>query len=472
MALKQLFKPKNQTAIRGRSSALIVTIVLHVVLFVASGVMIAVTIERKEEAAFKAQTITRPKMELKKLQVPVKIEQQAKKQPKIRPQSVSAAGVNTKKVDFVMPELSGTGSGIGVDLSGISLGGSLGLRTTQINLFGLKSKGETFLFVVDTSNNILTDEVGGIPAYKIIKAELTGLIGRLPPTALFNVAVYDQNGCQAFSKDMCTATEETVNKLKAWLAPLNTDKSRYGRSTLGTSGSFFSFEPMPPVPNTQSGWIQALTYAVKKNVDNMYWLGTDDEVDWIHKEFLDAAKNGEPLSDPNGRYPHGVDVKNYPGGAEKWRKVVAKAQALYDKENAARLARGEPVRAKQSSGNDVSLVKMMLPTEQVPLQEDQTLGKERYHYTAKDIVNYIEALQKKYKEQDLRMALAKLKMKRLRINVINFVPKTMEGVSKGLDFELTVMKDLASKTSGSYVKIQGLDAIRSAATEDSEVIVE
>lgn len=42
----------------------------------------------------------------------------------------------------------------------------------SINVFGLKSTGEKLVFLLDTNNGMLVDEVGGIPAYTIIKKEL------------------------------------------------------------------------------------------------------------------------------------------------------------------------------------------------------------------------------------------------------------------------------------------------------------
>lgn len=474
MELKELVKHKEaETAVKGKPSALIVTIVVHAILFFASGVIVAVQIATRSETEIVGKQFERPKMQLKKLQVPVKIEQQSK-QPKINQRVLSSRGVKTKSIDFKMPELSGIGGGsAGVNISGISLVGSLGFQTTQLNLFGLKSRGENILFVLDTTRTILADEIGGIAAYKIIKNELAGLIGRLPPTALFNVVVYDNNqGCRAFSKDMSRASEENIKKLKSWLAPLNSKINKYGLETLGSQGTKLYFDPIYPIPNEQSSWIEALTYAIQKNVDNMYWLGADDDIDWIHKDILDSVKNGKPLSDPSGRYPTGADLSKYPGGPEAWAKLVADARKLYDKENRDRLARGEAMRVITGSGNDTSLVKMYFPSATFPVEFDE--GKTRYRYTADNVMDYIAALQKKVRGKGGTTVLAGLKGKKLVINVVHFVPKSASEIkTAGLDFELDVMQDVARKTGGSYLKIQGLDQIKSSATTDaSEVIFE
>lgn len=471
MELKELVKHKEaETAVKGKPSALIVTIVLHAILFFASGVFVAVQIATTPKTEIVGKKFERPKMQLKKLQVPVKIEQQSK-QPKINQRVVSSSKVKTKSIDFKMPELSGIGGGsAGVNVSGISLAGSLGFQTTQLNLFGLKSRGENILFVLDTTRTILADEIGGIAAYKIIKNELAALIGRLPPTALFNVVVFDNKGCRAFSKDMSRASEENVKKLKSWLAPLNSKINKYGLETLGSQGTTLYFDPIYPIPNEQNSWIAALTYAIQKNVDNMYWLGAQDDIDWIHKDFLDSVKNGKPLSDPSGRYPTGADLSKYPGGPEAWMKKVAEAQKLYDKENRERLARGEPMRVITGSGNDTSLVKMYFPAGPFPVEFDE--GKTRYKYTADNVMDYIAALQKKIRGKGETKVLAGLKGKKLAINVVHFVPKsTAEIQTAGLDFELESMQDVARKTGGSYLKIQGMDQIKSSATADSSEVI-
>ena len=62
-----------------KSSAAVVSIGVHALLLVLALSFVAVTVIQKEEKKFEAKQVTRPKMPIKKLQVPVNVK---KKQPK------------------------------------------------------------------------------------------------------------------------------------------------------------------------------------------------------------------------------------------------------------------------------------------------------------------------------------------------------------------------------------------------------
>lgn len=456
--LKQLLNRKPaQTAVKGRSPALIITIAIHAILLLIAGTFVAVTVVQRSETKFEGKQIVHPKMKLKKLQVPVKIEQQVKRQTPSLSQRVTAnTRISTKSTDFKMPEVAGFGTGSGVDLSGAALGGSLGFASTQINVFGLKSSGEKILFVLDTNRNMLIDEIGGIPAYKIIKDELTSLISRLPPTALFNVVVFDDTQSRAFSKDLSTASPDNIEKLKQWLAPLNSDKARFGLATLPSPGTTLAYEPIAPIANNQHGWPAAFSYAVRTGVDNIYWLGTSDHMRRIHRDLYNDVKRGKPLSDPTGIPPEFRGTDYGPaGGKEKWDKLVADARKRFDEENTRRRAAGQPVRVIPSHGGEPALVQMYFEGASMPQRKDASVG---YEYTADDVVEYIEALQKKYAGSDRRSIGIGLQTKPLSVNVIHFVPKNVEARS------LIRLDTVARRMNGSYLRVQGMEAIRSSAT--------
>lgn len=461
MALKQLFKRKPaQTVIKGRSPALIITLAVHAILLLMAGAFVAVTVVQRSETKFEGKQIVHPKMKLKKLQVPVKIEQHIKRQAPSLSQRVTAnTRMNTKSADFKMPEVAGFGAGTGVDLSGVSLGGSLGFASTQINVFGLKSSGEKILFILDTSRNMLIDEIGGIPAYKIIKDELTGLISRLPPTALFNVVVFDRDtAARAFSPELGLASQVNVEKLQAWLAPLNSDLARIGIETLSSPGTPLKFEPIAPIANNQDGWLAALSYAIQKGADNVYWLGTDDTMRPIHQDLYNDVKCGRTLSDPTGIPPkfRGVDYDNC-GGKEAWDKKVVEARKRFNAENDQRRAAGQPLRVISTGGGNYALVLMYFAGAAIPAQKIDVLNV-RYEYTPNDVVEYIEALQKKYAGNDRRSVAIGLQAKPLSFNVIHFVPKNKE-------FSPLLRLDAVSrKMNGNYLRVEGMDAIRSSAT--------
>jgi hypothetical protein len=464
MAFKFQFNRKKPTAVKGRPSALIISILVHAVVFLVAGTFVAVTVVQRSEPKFEGKQIVRPKMKLKKLQVPVKIEKKMKQQaPKLSQRVTANTRVQTKAVDFKMPEIAGFGGGVNIDLSGAGLGGgSLAFATPQINVFGLKSSGEKILFILDTNRNMLIDEIGGIPAYKIIKDELTSLISRLPPTSLFNVVVFDNMTARAFSKELSQASDENIKRLDAWLAPLNRDKTRFGVSTLAFPGTTLEFEPLAPIANIQRGWPAALSYGLQKGVDNIYWLGTDDYMREIITELYNDVKRGKPLEYPSGISPEyqGYDYQAY-GGKEKWDKLVADAREKLNEENERRKKAGQPIRVVPNHGGDPALVNMYF--EGVPIPQRKAAG-HLYYYKGDDVLSYIKAMQKKYAAQDYRSASIGLKQKKLSFNVIHFVPKVPPSNSFISIGNLGRLDMVARQMNGQYLKIEGMDAIQSSAT--------
>jgi hypothetical protein len=111
-------KTKDVKEKRGTSTSLLISIGIHVVLFLLAGLLVVFTVVKKEEQVFEPpQTVDRPKMKLKKPKVKVK---RASK-----PKSASRITANTPRTvmpSIDLPELGGMGSGLGGDgLGGFSL---------------------------------------------------------------------------------------------------------------------------------------------------------------------------------------------------------------------------------------------------------------------------------------------------------------------------------------------------------------
>ncbi len=452
------FKNKKQSAIKGQSSAVVVTVILHLVFFLVAGTFVALEVVERKEAKFEGKQIVRPKMKLKKLQVPVKIEKKVRRQaPTLgKGRGMAVQAVQTQSVDFKMPEMSGLSTG-GLTLSpGSSLGGSLGFATTQINVFGLKSTGEKLVFLLDTNNGMLVDEVGGIPAYTIIKKELLDLIDALPPTALFNVIIFNRGAAKAFSEELSPATDAALQKIKAWLGPLNSSKDKIGFSTLPNQGFTIKFEPMTPILTRQNSWLCGMSYAVQKRADSVYWLGADAYLPEVHRDLYRDYKRGKTVEHPGGWPPGsgGTDWKSYSGGQKRWNQRVAIAREKLKKENARRKAAGQPIRVIPGFGGSHELVRMYDATAPLPANKRDPFI---YRYTGADILDYIEALTEKYAGRDRRDASIGLKKKKMSFNVIRFVPerKTPAPIQR--------LKMVAEKMRGKYEQIAGLKAIQSAA---------
>ena len=116
-----------------KSSAALVSLGIHAVLIVVALSFVAVTVITKEDNKFEAKQVTRPKMPLRKLQVPVNLKKKKVQKPKLRKNIVSKP--KTTLMDIKMPEMTGIKGGTGYldEAGGL---GSLGFSLDINSLFG------------------------------------------------------------------------------------------------------------------------------------------------------------------------------------------------------------------------------------------------------------------------------------------------------------------------------------------------
>ncbi len=125
-------RPKRFFLNHAKSSAAVISLAIHAGLLLAAVSFVAVRIIVREEPVFDARKITRPKLELRKLQVPVDVKKKKTQAPKLRKRIVVQPTI--KRADFKMPEVAGIKGGMGyLDQAGGI--GSLGFGL-ELNLFG------------------------------------------------------------------------------------------------------------------------------------------------------------------------------------------------------------------------------------------------------------------------------------------------------------------------------------------------
>jgi hypothetical protein len=217
---------KRFFAKHAKSSAALVSLGIHAVLIVVALSFVAVTVITKEDSKFEAKPVKRPKMQLKKLQVPINIKKKKMQKPKLRKRIVVQPKLNQTMPDIKMPEITGVKGGIGnADGDGIG-GGGIGFSMPEIKLFGIRGKGEKIFIILDSTPWIMYDELGGIPAYTLIKNELVRILGGLNSTVLFNVAVFGHGtGSYTLFPRMVPASTSNLAKVEGWLKPLNAVKA-------------------------------------------------------------------------------------------------------------------------------------------------------------------------------------------------------------------------------------------------------
>lgn len=169
-------------------------------------------------------------------EVKVEIKPQAAPQPQtmsnLRMRQVGNITVANVDVDLPSMEQSFTvSSGLGGFGGGSLLGatrGSIGIGMSDISVFGLKSRAERVLFVIDASRTMLTDKKGGLNSYRIIKEEIADMVSNLTAGTLFNVVFYEDGRFLFFKPRPVPAGAQVTQELAKWIAPINAGVKKLG----------------------------------------------------------------------------------------------------------------------------------------------------------------------------------------------------------------------------------------------------
>jgi hypothetical protein len=422
-----------------KSSAALVSLGVHAVIIVVALSYVAVTVIQKEDQKFESKPVKRPKMALKKLQVPVNIKKKKTQKPKLRKRIVVQPKL-TKVPDIKMPEITGVKGGLGNAAgAGLGGGGSLGFNMPEMSLFGVKSRGEKVFIILDTSGYMMVDKMGGIPAYTIIKSELVRILEGLNPAVLFNIAIYEGNNSYTLYPSLVSANVSNVAKVEEWLKPLNAvskgmgDRD-YGTKTKGAGGARVDGGIVAePLKNNPGDWARPALQAMEQGADVVFLLSCR----WGTLRYKVGTSDKERKWDED-------DQKRY-------QENIAKAKALYKKENERRAAKGQPPRV--ITRGDRGLVMAYLPSAPTPPGG----GHSWHNYSPDELVEAFDSLQARSKPKlPIQSGLSRKKKKGgLSFNVIHFIP---EDAKSGKDAKFSKM---ASLTRGEYSQVKGMAAIQS-----------
>ena len=198
---------------------------IHALVILTTASIVAFTVITRDRTEFVAKENKRPRLKLKKLQVPVKIEKRRKHTATLR-KRIIAKKPRILSDDIALPEVAGTVGGVGsVEVSG-GLGTEIGFNIPEINFFGVKKKSEKVVFVV-LAGPASTVGANGFQSPKsrmcfyTLRARLHDMVDRLPEYALFNATYFMSEITTPFSTNMLLATEENKELLKEWGSTVN-----------------------------------------------------------------------------------------------------------------------------------------------------------------------------------------------------------------------------------------------------------
>ncbi len=219
------------------------------------------------------------KVEIKPKAVP---QQQAMQ--KLRLKQVGNISVNAVDVDLPTMDQSFTVSaGLGSFGGGSLLGGtrgSIGMGMSDVSVFGLKTRAERILFVVDANRQMVTDQKGGLYSYKVIKDEITDMVGNLSSGTLFNVMIVDRQKNKIFKPKLVTAGKEVQQQLIQWLASINANGRNPGlEADRGASKAQITALPEEEIHLDIQSWRERgnetalmTQVALEQNVDAIFFI--------------------------------------------------------------------------------------------------------------------------------------------------------------------------------------------------------
>ncbi|MGE9292026.1 MAG: hypothetical protein ACQKBW_00300, partial [Puniceicoccales bacterium] len=284
------------------------------------------------------------RIEPNKLQQQVRIQQQQKRssRPVQKISVTNASSVNLPDLSVDMPTVNTTvavGGNYGAGrLDDDFGGGGIDFSKSAVDFFGIKSTGERVTFIVDASKYMLEDKKGGLPAYNIIKEEISKMVDKLSSGTLFNVMFYDGGKLQAYSTKLLPATRQNKELFKEWIKPINKDIGSVGKLSTNLR---IENKDIQPMTDKASNWVKALQVAMEQGSDTINIIVAA----W---QFHGRGLQGEELE----RWYRSVDWGEEQQKA--WDDSVKKAEAWLKAENEKRRKAGKPERVVTWIGSIVA----------------------------------------------------------------------------------------------------------------------
>ncbi len=315
----------------------------------------------------------------------------------------------------------------------------------EIELFGIKSKGEKIFLILDSSPSMMYDEMGGIPAYTIIKEELIRIVESLPATTLFNVSVFSETKTYLLFPAMVSASSENVARVGEWLKPLNAVYSGmgskdYGVDTLGKGGvrrsdnlSILKFQTLNY--GGSGKWFRSAMISMQQQADAVFLLTNT----WGWQGVRQGKINNDWANTPAGK---------------RWFAAYEKGKKMLEEENKKRSKRGRPPRVIADRPAAINQVYSQ------GIQGPPPAGKV-YLFSPKEFFQAFVAMREKNKPSDVQTQSGITKKKSSKrdfsLNVIQFVKEdAATAASSDINF-----KQLTGLCKGDYRTVAGLSAIKS-----------
>lgn len=270
------------------SSAALISIGIHLLLILTAGTLVALKFYRKKGAGFQVEE-QKPKLERRKLQMPVKTEPFLEQMTKPKHQTTSRITANTPQMvnipeqgEYVkmapMPTFkSGYTNFVQMDrtIEFNSKYRDVSYGISSVDFFGTRGKAEKVVVVVDTSKSMLYDERGGLQSYQMVHQDLRKVIGGMRSATLFNVVLFDEDEVALFNQNMVPATPAMKNSALDWFGGINTNLSLVGLTEEQANYTPKRQYDIPMSTTDITGWLKGFQAAVEQKPEIIFVLSAD-----------------------------------------------------------------------------------------------------------------------------------------------------------------------------------------------------
>ena len=145
----------------------------------------------------------------------------------------------------------------------------------QIKFMDVRMKGEKILFILDASEVMFDERLGGEAALTALQENMFGTLTNLPDSVRFNVLLYNKGTVASFVPEMTPITSDSLQIFRAWLDPLLDRSAAAG----GLPADANTYQPASEyktiVGNDAQNWLLAMQAALEQTPDTILLIGSD-----------------------------------------------------------------------------------------------------------------------------------------------------------------------------------------------------
>ena len=361
------FKPRRRRDTLFFKVLIIVGIIQAALLIGLAGILVTQAIIPQEQKFDSVQKQVQTQQPEQKRRVITKNLQKRTNQMPRRINVARVQNVKTPEVSISLPSgMGGAGDGGGFDVSNL---GPLTLDKIELDLpslelFGLKAKAEKVLIAFDVGSRSMTDEMGGLDAFNVVRNEISTLVRGLPSTALFNMMCFDTErwyedlpcAINLFRNSLVPANDTNKSSFATWLNQFNRTPDDIGikepnysfRTNTVPFNHGFSYDRDVWQCHMVVSFYLAYQAAMEQGADVVFFLTTHwpkpeefyyKMTDAQLKKFKeDTQKNAEKFVKAGGVLVSKEEKEKY------YRIAREHAKKLIDAENEERKKQGKPLK--------------------------------------------------------------------------------------------------------------------------------